>query len=120
MRILPLINGFLIENPGLSFMHDNASPHKAAHTRNELESRGITPIEWPPFSPDLNPIESVWNTMKDYIQTHYTGHRDESTLYTAIQEAWNAVETSLLDILIDSMPRRCEAVIQADGRHIGY
>jgi transposase len=34
------------------------------------QERDIYPILWPPFSPDLNPIEAVWNRMKDYIEHH--------------------------------------------------
>ena len=40
-------------------MQDRASDHAAVETRKELESRGITPIHWPAYSPDLNPIETV-------------------------------------------------------------
>ena len=40
-------------------MQDGAPGHAAAETREELKSRGITPIHWPAYSPDLNPIETV-------------------------------------------------------------
>jgi transposase len=36
-----------------------------------LAAAGIRVIEWPPFSPDLNPIKTLWNDMKDYIQEYY-------------------------------------------------
>ncbi|KAF1936528.1 hypothetical protein EJ02DRAFT_358894 [Clathrospora elynae] len=51
----------------LKFMHDNAPGQAAAYTVEELAERGIHPIFWPAFSPDLNPIEAVWNRMKGYI-----------------------------------------------------
>lgn len=53
-------------------MQDNAPAHASKETLAELWERGIIYIEWPPFSPDLNPIKAVWNRMKDYIQLHYS------------------------------------------------
>jgi transposase len=40
-------------------------------TQVDLNERGIYPIFWPAFSPDLNPIATVWDRMKDYIERHY-------------------------------------------------
>jgi transposase len=48
-------------------MQDGAPGHSTKDTRDELRERGIYPIFWPEFLPDLNPIETVWNKMKDYI-----------------------------------------------------
>jgi len=31
-----------------------------------LASKGLRPIFWPGNSPDLNPIEDIWDKMKDY------------------------------------------------------
>ena len=70
-RIVPLIHGMVSMKPQLSVMQDNAPAHASAATMNELRERSITTINWPPFSPDLNPIEHVWGGMKDYIQYHY-------------------------------------------------
>ena len=49
-------------------MQDNVPPHKAAFTRDRLRAENMEPIIWAAYSPDLNPIEAVWNKMKDYIE----------------------------------------------------
>ena len=66
-RIVPLIHGTVSMRPDLVVMQDNATSHSAARTKRGLSERKIVPLEWPPFSPDLNPIEHVWNMMKNYI-----------------------------------------------------
>lgn len=85
-------------NPELLFMQDNALGHSAAYTLQELSNRGISTIAWPPFSPDLNPIEAVWNIMKNWIQFHYGDETKLSydRLRQAVMDAWNAVSEEQL------------------------
>ena len=69
---LPLIHEWICENERhnieLYFMQDGAPGHRARGTIAELQERGIRVIFWPPYSPDLNPIENCWNWIKDYIK----------------------------------------------------
>ena len=103
-------------------MQDGAPGHRAAGTREDLENRKIEVIQWPPFSPDLNPIESCWNWMKDYIEDKY-GLEEKPTytrLKSYVEEAWQELPESYLKDLINQMPERCEAVIKANGMHTKY
>jgi hypothetical protein len=92
-----------------------------------LESRGIWVLEYPPYSPDLNPIKHVWKAMKAIL------HRDFPDLHLlknnaaniaivedALKVAWERVPQTLIDSLIDSMPRRLEAVVRARGWYTRY
>ena len=112
-------------NPELQFMQDNASPHKAAFTRESLRVKNIEPINWPPYSPDLNPIEAVWSEMKDYIENQYPEledgrERSSAELRIFILEAWDSISHKSLQHLIGSMPARCQAVIVAGGGATRY
>jgi hypothetical protein len=60
--------------------------------------------------------------MKDWIENHYTEEQlmKEDLLRKAVQDAWDAVPSSYLQQLLESMPARCQAVIDANGRHTRY
>lgn len=103
-------------------MQDGASSHTAFSTLEELDMRGIEVIDFPLYSPDLNPIEPCWNWMKDYIQLHY-GHIQQpsrQTLYSWVKEAWDALPVEYCIQQLLSMHERCQAVIDANGGHTRF
>jgi hypothetical protein len=77
-------------------------------------------IRWPPFSPDLNLIEMVWNWMKNYLQANFPENMTLSELRIALREAWDAIPADFLHDLLKSMPERCRAVIEAGGGHTKF
>jgi len=88
-------------------MQDGAPGHAAADTRTELEERGIEVIHWPAFSPDLNPIEKVWHTMKNYLQENFPENMLYDRLRDAVKEDWANVGQHEFRELVGSMPARC-------------
>ena len=107
--VLSQIQEFMDENPGLTFMQDNAPSHRSRLTRANLHRRGITTRVWPRYSPDLNLIEHVWNWMNNWIQDHCWEVRydplrmalDESRRIT--WAAWEEVPESFLKSLVDRL-----------------
>jgi transposase len=114
--IIPIIQETLQQYPDLQFQQDNAKGHASAYTKSVFQSIDIRPIYWPAFSPDLNPIETLWDDMKDYIQEHYPeAHRSYKWLRATVQEAWESITIERIRKLIRTMPQRCKDVIDADG-----
>ncbi|KAI1005100.1 hypothetical protein K3495_g3115 [Podosphaera aphanis] len=107
-------------------MQDNAPSHKAAQTMRELSERKTTLIEWPPYSLDPNPIENVWNLIKNYIQFKYPDlgegrQRSQDELRDIVKESWDwAVDENDLERLIESMPCRIRSVYEAGGGYTKY
>jgi len=113
--------------PGQIFMQDNAPIHTAYVTKDFLESHGIWTLEWPPYSPDLNPIEHLWWALKKLVHklhpelvTMGNSEADWEALRAALKEAWRKLPNSLIRKLIYSMPRRLAAVRKARGWQTKY
>ncbi|KAI1001156.1 hypothetical protein K3495_g7043 [Podosphaera aphanis] len=108
------------------FMHENAAVQKGCPTREYLHANGVESIPWPANSPDLNPIENVWSMMKYYIQEWYpefdqTRQRNREEVRSIVLEAWyHSTTVEKLSSLMESMSRRCQEVIGADGGPIPY
>jgi transposase len=107
-------------NPGMVLMQDGAPGHSAEYTMQELRDRNITVISWLTYSPDLNPIETLWNRMKDTLQAQYPDKMTYDQLRAAVKAVWDAIPDDDVRALIRTMRQRCEAVIVANGLHTRF
>ena len=102
--------------------------HTARIVREWLEENGIDVLEWPPYSPDLNPIEHLWFRLKNLVYQvnpdieKVGGNVDtvREALFEALERAWTMIPEDLMLDLIRSMQRRVEAVIAAEGWYTRY
>lgn len=101
-------------------MHDNARPHAAAIVNRYLNEVGIQSLDWPPYSPDLNPIEHLWDQLKIRIRARNPVPMTLNQLRFAAHQEWNAIPQECIQNLISSMPRRMEAVVRARGGNTRY
>lgn len=119
---LPPILGF-----GAISMHDNAPIHTVHLIRDWFQENGIDLMDWPPYSPDLNPIENLWALLKAEMYQLFPELVDmpntEETLGYLIQCAittWESLGEELLNRLIDTMTHRVDAILKANGWYTKY
>ncbi|KAI2645915.1 Transposable element Tcb1 transposase [Labeo rohita] len=95
------------------FQHDLAPAHSAKTTGKWFTDHGITVLNWPANSPDLNPIENLWDIVKRKLRDARPNTLDE--LKAAIEASWASITPQQCHRPIASMPHRIEAVISAKG-----
>ena len=121
-----------IYESGYIFMHDNSPIHTVNKVKALLEDLGIEIAPHSPYSPDLNPIEYLWATLKDLVTKLHpelkkmVGGREKKilALKAAIRHAFEVLladnEWDLAARLVESMPRRLQAVRTAAGYQTTY
>lgn len=100
------------------FQQDGAPCHTATSTMAWFAKKGITVMPWPSQSPDLNPIEHLWELMKKKLEKRPC--KNISELKAALFELWNLITPEETANLVSSMPRRCAAVVLSKGGHTKY
>lgn len=89
-RVVEFMSSKLDINPGDVVVLDNAPVHKGARVRAAVEARGATVLFLPPYSPELNPIEHLWSTLKAKLRA--AGARTVSELLTQVQAIWRDMD----------------------------
>ncbi|GFX69275.1 transposable element Tcb2 transposase [Trichonephila clavipes] len=102
------------------FMDDNAPCYRTVAAEQLLESEDIEHMDWPARSPDLNPIEHVWDFLGRRVAAHTLPPVTIRELRLALQDEWAAMPQQLIDTLILSMGRRCENCLAVRGDHFPY
>ncbi|GFV66079.1 transposable element Tcb2 transposase [Trichonephila clavipes] len=99
---------------------DNAQPHRSLAVEELLESEDITRMDWPAYSPDLNPLEHVWDALGRHIAARLHHPENTQQLKQMLIEGWALLPQEMLHPLVLSMRRRCEATIAVRGGHTPY
>ena len=106
---------------GFILMDDNATPHRARVTQDFLETEGIENMDWPPKSPDMNPIiELLWDVLKRKVDRKVNEDTTLADLERHIRHAWRRIPQQKIQNLVHSMRRRVLAVIDKNGGHTRY
>ncbi|KAI6651316.1 hypothetical protein LOD99_5282 [Oopsacas minuta] len=119
-------NGSVLEMkmvPNMSkvvFMQDGAPAHTAKMTQGWCKEN--LPSYWeksqcPGNSPDLNPIENLWGYLQEELNKREPA-KTISDLKMQLKSAWEALQSSFLQALVDGMPERVKTCIELDGKYI--
>ena len=103
--------------PQLTLMHDGATPHTARAVGQHLANPGIAVLPWTSKSPDLNPIEHLWDELERRLRARQHEPATLAELRRALEEEWAAIPQERVRRLIVSMRARCGAVVAANGGH---
>ena len=117
-NLLPWARGTFQNN--FVLVQDNAPPHKARATMTFLENQDVEVMDWLAKSPDMNPIEHLWDQMAVYIRDMDNPPTTLHQLLDALLAAWDALRPERLRSLVRSMLRRARALLAAHGGHTRY
>ncbi|GFU83263.1 transposable element Tcb1 transposase [Trichonephila clavipes] len=95
---------------GAIFQQDNARPHTASASQDGLCI--VATLPWPARSPDLCPIEHIWDHLRWRVG-HLTSLNE---LEARLQRIWNEMSQDIIHNLCASMPDRIASCIRARGR----
>ena len=104
--LLPHVVPFLQAHPGMTLQHDNDTSHTARCVRDFLQDRNVSVLPWPAKSPNLNPIEHVWDLLDRRVRARSIPPRNVWELAGALGEEWVNISQQELANLVQSMRRR--------------
>ena len=107
----------LVQQYQMTFQHDNARPHVARVCQDFLANKNIVPLDQPPYSPDLSPIEHLWDELDWRVRRRRNTPSTLGQLRKALLEEWENISMRKVNALVNSMRRRIRAVINARGGH---
>ncbi|EFN78924.1 Transposable element Tc3 transposase, partial [Harpegnathos saltator] len=99
---------------------DNARLHTARRILDFFHEVGINRLDWPANSPDLNPIEHLWDNLGRKVRNHVPAPQSLRELRIILENEWNTITQDETKRLIRSMPDYMDEVIRARGTRTHY
>ena len=114
------VEPFVKENMARRFVYqqDNISVHKSKRVLAWLKKHKFKKMDWPPQSPDINPIENLWAFVKK--KNGQKKCKNTKELYETFVHEWNSIPPEICQNLVKLMPKRIKAVIIRYGCPCSY
>ena len=119
-ELLRSLNYYGLSKDDVIFQQDNDPKHTSRLARNWFSDNRVELLDWPAQSPDMNPIEHLWDRMKRRLSGYNTIPSSMHELWERVEAEWNSITVEECLKLIDSMPSRVEAVLKANGGYTKY
>jgi hypothetical protein len=103
----------LFDSKPYVLQHGNDPKHSSRHFKEYIQDQGISLLNWPAQSPDLNPIENLWSILDNKCSSRHC--TTVANLFRTLKDEWDRIPVETLEKLVDSMPARIDAVIAAKG-----
>ncbi|CAF3688027.1 unnamed protein product [Rotaria socialis] len=100
------------------FQHDSDSKYRTSIVTNWLDRERMQRLKRPSCSPDINPIEYLWDEMERRMKKHQP--KNEKELKDILTRIWYGIEQSVLKKLVHSVPNRLNEVIRTKGYPTRY
>ena len=110
----------LVQQRNLILQQDNARPHVARVCQDFLADNNIAQLAWPPYSPDLTPIEHMWDELDRRVRKRRNPLATLAQLRNALIDEWNNIPMRTVNALVNSIQRRIRAATAARGGHTRY
>jgi len=117
--VVPFMQDNSLEGNGI-LQQDGARPHTAIVTPQFIADNNISLLNWASMSPDMSPIEHVWDELKRRVYDRPHHPVNVQQLKYADIEEWNAIPPAFIANLVQSMRHRCVALINAPGTYTKY
>ena len=95
----------LMQQNGARLQHDNTRPHTARITTALLTNSNVAVLPWPSKSPDLNPIEHLWDDLDRRVHQRQPQPQSLQQQMNALEDEWNNIPQQAIRTLISSMGR---------------
>ena len=115
--VVPLLRRI---GPQALLQDDNAPIHRARVVNDFLQRRGVQRLDWPACSPDMNPIENIWDQLYRRVRENHPPAQNVQALLGYLNQEWLNIPQQTFRKHVQSMRRRCIECFNKQGGFTHY